>query len=142
MKSLVALIILFTLSFADGPDSIKAKIIGKVATSLLEVSVVFIYTDDPAYEKLFEEEENLIETKSCSDADMILSNRLEKYRTSCPPNSQRLYFATSYSDYIKNRDAAVGAFFWQKGRPNLILNAKKLKELKIKLPSEFDNYIE
>jgi len=142
LKSAALLLILFTLSFAGSPDSIKAKIIGKVATSLLDVSVVFIYTDDPAYEKIFEEEENLIETSSCSDADMVLSSRLEEYRSICPPTSQRLYFATSYEDYLKNRDAAVGAFFWQKGRPNLILNEKRLKELKIRLPSEFDNYIE
>ncbi len=142
MKSAALIFILLTLSFAESPDSVKAKIIGKVATSLLDVGVVFIYTDDPAYENIFEKEENLIETKSCRDADMVLSSRLEEYRSTCPSTAQRLYFATSYSDYMKNRDAAVGAFFWQKGRPNLILSEKKLKELKIRLPSEFDNYIE
>jgi len=133
---------LLSLLLSATPEHIKAKIVEKIAISLLGVDVVFIYTDDPEFKDIFEDKENIIETDSCSDADLILSKRLEEYRSVCPPDRLRLYFATDYLDYVKNVDVAVGAFFWQKGRPNLILNAKKLEELDIELPSEFDNYIE
>ncbi|BBG65961.1 hypothetical protein NNO_1258 [Hydrogenimonas sp.] len=141
-RLLILLITVSAILFADTPERIKAKIIGKVTTSLLGVGVVFIYTDDPSYKKIFVNEENIVETGFCNDADLILSSRLERYRSKCPPTPLRLYFATDYSDYMKNRDVAVGAFFWQKGRPNLILNEKVLKRLRIELPAEFDSYIE
>lgn len=47
-------------------------------------------------------------------------------------------------DYGTLRDYpnAVGAYFWQKGRPNIIMIRARLDRERIRLPAEFDRYIE
>jgi len=47
-------------------------------------------------------------------------------------------------DYGALRDYpnAVGAYFWQKGRPNIIMIRARLDRERIRLPAEFDRYIE
>ncbi len=43
---------------------------------------------------------------------------------------------------LRHVSRAVGAYFWQKGRPNIIMIRSRLSRAGIRLPAEFDRYIE
>jgi len=45
-------------------------------------------------------------------------------------------------EQLKRYANAVGAYFWQKGRPNIVMIRSRLDKAKISLPSDFDRYID
>lgn len=73
---------------------------------------------------------------NCEEADLILTHK--NYFTKC---KNKMIFTTNYLMF-KNLPHAVGAFFYQKGRPNIIFRKNELKKFHITLPKEFDKYIE
>jgi hypothetical protein len=60
-----------------------------------------------------------------------------------PPQqcSNKPIFTNNYR-LFKNFPQIIGAFFWQKGRPNIIFDAERLKEQNIVLDPSYDKYIE
>ena len=44
--------------------------------------------------------------------------------------------------FLKEYPTAVGAYFWQKGRPNIVLITPRIDKIGIKLPKEFERYAE
>ncbi|QOP45919.1 hypothetical protein [Sulfurimonas paralvinellae] len=73
----------------------------------------------------------------CSEADVVLLSTLKNLPVTC---KDKVLFGTRYSQ-LKNPDV-VGAFFWQKGRPNILFYDYRLKKHHIKLDKSFDKYIE
>ena len=55
---------------------------------------------------------------------------------------EKALITLSYRDFIRHRDLAAGAFFWQKGRPNIILNGKYLQSHHISIPESYKAYVE
>ncbi len=43
---------------------------------------------------------------------------------------------------LKDYPDAVGAYFWQKGRPNIVMITPRIDKIGIKLPAEFKRYAE
>ena len=76
-------------------------------------------------------------TTNCSDADVVVLSTLKNIPSTC---KDKILFGTRYS-HLKNNNV-VGAFFWQKGRPNILFYKKRLDKYNIRLGSGFDKYIE
>jgi hypothetical protein len=75
-------------------------------------------------EKIFKNETNL--SVSCDDADIIIiGESVEKIPNNC---GDAPIFSRNYKLY-KSDSRVVGAFYWKKGRPNIVLNKKRVKEL-------------
>jgi hypothetical protein len=45
-------------------------------------------------------------------------------------------------ELLKSYSQAIGAYFWQKGRPNIVMIRQRLRRVGIRLPSDFERYIE
>ncbi len=73
----------------------------------------------------------------CDKADLIILSTTNNIPKEC---SKKILFGTRYL-HLKN-PSVVGAFFWQKGRPNILFYKKRLEKNHIKLDSSFDKYIE
>jgi len=80
---------------------------------------------------------NLKITTRCSDADVVVLSTVKYIPSTC---KDKILFGTRYS-HLKNTNV-VGAFFWQKGRPNILFYKKRLDKYNIRLGSGFDKYIE
>ncbi len=80
---------------------------------------------------------NLKIVTECKDADIIILSTTTGIPKEC---SKKILFGSRYS-HLKNPNV-IGAFFWQKGRPNILFYQKRLKEHSIKLDSSFNRYIE
>jgi len=95
---------------------------------------IYIYTHIEAIEE-YSEKFNLV--NSCEDSDIVILSSVKKIPSRC---SSKLLFGTRYK-HLKNKKV-IGAFFWQKGRPNILFYRDRLEKNNIKLDSSFDKYIE
>ncbi len=138
MKKIILLLTLSIYSLFAGNIPVKVRIIEKISLALVKKLPINILVQENENISLLKNSKILNQVHSCEKADMILIKKENKY-TSCkiPP----LIFATSYLGF-KNSPSAIGAFFYQKGRPNIILKKDKLDKYNIKLSEEFDKYIE
>ena len=73
----------------------------------------------------------------CNKADLIILSTTRNIPKGC---LEKILFGTRYS-HLKNSNV-VGAFFWQKGRPNILFYKKRLEKNNLKLDSSFNRYIE
>ncbi len=127
-------------SFADTTASIKAQIIKDITQVLSKKDRVKICNKDPNFQDIFDENENFTQT-TCKNADFIITADSKNYKNLIKKD-KIFIISTSYRDYENNKQTDIAAFFWQKGRPNLILNAKLLKKIGIKVPKTYKNYVE
>ena len=90
------------------------------------------------------DQKNIIgQSTKMSPTENIKNARLILITKKIPENipSNAILITTEYSLLIKE-PRVVGAFFWQKGRPNILFVRKRMQEVNITLGREFDKYIE
>ena len=75
--------------------------------------------------------------KDCALADIVLLSSTQDIPKDC---NHKILFGTRYK-HLQNPDV-IGAFFWQKGRPNILFYKNRLNKHGIVLDSSFDKYIE
>jgi len=134
MKILLILFLVSTIYAGDLKlaSNIFEKII--LAISHDTKTKIYIYTHIEAIEE-YSEKFNLV--NSCEDSDIVILSSVKNIPSRC---SSKLLFGTRYK-HLKNKKV-IGAFFWQKGRPNVLFYRDRLEKNNIKLDSSFDKYIE
>ncbi len=80
---------------------------------------------------------NLNIVTQCAKADLVILSTIKDIPKEC---LEKILFGTRYS-HLKN-SSVIGAFFWQKGRPNILFYKKRLEKNSIELNPKFDKYIE
>ncbi len=75
--------------------------------------------------------------QNCMQADMVILTSTKNIPDEC---SGKILFGTKYS-HLKYK-GVIGAFFWQKGRPNILFYKEKLLENKVYLDSKLEKYID
>ena len=135
----ILLLIVFTISSLLSSDTgrLKAQILSTIAHALVDKNSINVCLEDKDLESSKKYAKSL-KFVSCSQADIAFTSQEKETKMKCKTG---LVFATSYYLY-RHSPMVVGAFFWQKGRPNIIFRKKQLKKLGIKLPREFDKYVE
>jgi len=116
---------------------IVSKIMDKISTALIHKNEILVFIKDKKNVEITKHSNHLKEVSSCNEADIIFTDGKEKIKC----NKKVLVFATNYLAFRKS-PKAIGAFFYQKGRPNIIFRKENLKKHNITLPKEFEKYIE
>ncbi len=143
LKKIVVFVVLFvivgTSSIAAGLDKIKIDILSSVAHGLFGKKDIRVYLADSSFLKEVPDKNynGLIFTDNCSDSQLIIADSITKLSKRC---LKKTIFATNYPLY-KSR-YAIGALFWQKGRPVLILKKKALMKKHIKVGSNLEKYLQ
>lgn len=75
--------------------------------------------------------------KDCSDSNIVLIKHIEELGDKC---KDKILFGTRYQT-LRNKNV-VGAFFWQKGRPNILFYKTRLDKHKIILNKDLKKYID
>jgi len=134
MKFLILITLLSSLYAKDA--DIASKIISTIAVGVThkENPKIYIYDNYTPYE-LSKHKLNL--TEHCQDADIVLISTLKGLPNNC---FQKILFGTEYSN-LQNKNV-IGAFFWQKGRPNILFSRENLKKKHIKLSTNLQKYVE
>ncbi len=74
---------------------------------------------------------------NCKEADVVILPSTKRLQREC---RKKILLGTN-TNTLKSR-RVIGAFFWQKGRPNIIFYKKRLQKKHIKLDKSFNKYIE
>ncbi len=100
-------------------------------------SIVKVWSDEVSKNPLFASIEGVRVVQNKKDADILML-----FHTYDIQKSDQAVFANGYLVLQRNKGNAVGGFYWQKGRPNLVFVKNKLQERGITLPKKLQSYIE
>jgi len=139
-KIIFFLSIPFILFASSHEISLEQKIVTKMAHAIVKKTTkslkVWVYGG-----KLpsgFHEGNNFEVVSSCRDADILLIDKEGFEEESCKKTP---LLVLDYELLSKYR-SALGAFFWQKGRPNIVFIAPRLQRHGIKTSNKFAQYVE
>lgn len=137
MKRLVLFIVIAIVVSAHESDiKIHAKMMDKLAVDLVNKERVKIY--DPTYGRSYDSYLSQSATvQECSDADIAVVSLINQTQ-GC---KNQIILVTRYN-LLNELSEAIGAFYWQKGRPNLVFIRSRLAEKKVRLSNEYTKHID
>jgi len=132
----ILVLALFSSLFSSDLKTEK-KIYGVILHTLLPHKTdIKVWCADKTKEDLFKDMQGVECITSAIKADFILLSKELKIK------SDAIKFVTSYKLLQVEKTSAVGGFFWQKGRPNVLFLRKNLQAHKITLPPSMQEFIE
>jgi len=135
---LIALISLFFIINILNADDMKieSSIYDKLIHAVIHTSKphVYIYGNINSLEN---HHENIVLEHNCTKADIVVVTTFNNFPLEC---SDKILLGTKYSHTKDSR--VLGAFFWQKGRPNIIFYQKRLEDYHVTLDNNLNEFIE
>ena len=104
--------------------------------------VIKIYTQDQEYAKAFYASKFMKVVNDPANADVILISSkkdMEKF-SRLKLSTKVIFFTTSYK-LLKQYPKILGAFYWRKGRSQLLFVKERLEKINIRLPKEYQKFI-
>jgi len=134
LKKLLLSLLLVSFLFCDDIE-IEKNIYETIFLALVEVEKPSVYSES-TIESLGLRPALFIQVDSCSKADIVVMTK-----STLPKECQeKVVVGTRYRHLRK--PFVFGAFFWQKGRPNILFKRTKLEENNITLTSKLIDYME
>ncbi len=134
----VLLLFYWAFAFANSKEQIhkiESEIISKICSAVTGKNAdIKVYLTEnmkyiTKYSKIF------VMVDRCKDADVVIAGKeLQNCRG-------KLMVVTKYY-LLKKYNNAVAAFYWYKGRPNIIFVKERLENFKILLPDRFIKYVD
>ncbi len=115
---------------------LASSIFNKIAVALTQKTNPSVYVHSKI-DSLENYPASLVLLNDCSKADIVILSNTKNIPKQC---EGKILFGTRYSHLKDTR--VVGAFFWQKGRPNILFYRDRLEKNNIKLNPSFNKYIE
>jgi hypothetical protein len=115
-----------------------AKILQTVFLGVKSKQNLYICTQDKQYIDVIQNANRLILTDDLNRCDIIIFNKPSDLNNIDTKN--KLLFATSYRGF-KNEKKTFGAFYWFKGRPQIIFLKNRLQNQNLKLADYLQKYI-
>jgi len=136
LKNILLILLLVSNVLFASDTQLESAIFNKIlkAVTAKEHPKVYIYTQNEALEKY---PAAFVLVKHCKDADVVVLSTLKNMPEAC---KGKILFGTRYA-HLRNPQV-IGAFFWQKGRPNILFYRDRLAKNHIKLDASFEKYIE
>lgn len=135
--SLLIVFITSSLYAETSKSSIETQIIEKIALSLFPKQKIVAWGETADQKNIINLSSKMEGVSNPSYANFIIVSK------NIPQNLSRnsVIITTEYSLLSKD-ERVVGAFFWQKGRPNILFLRLRMQNLNVSLGREFDKYIE
>jgi len=133
--------ILLTTSFlfaSSSGDNIKLKILQNICMGIKSSKNMKVWSDEEVVKDSFLSFNKFEVVSDFKEADLIIIKNnfasLDKYKN-------KHIFVLDYN-LLSKIPNSFGAFFWKKGRPNIVFIKSRLDEQKLQLASELEPYIE
>lgn len=137
LKKLLLFLIL-TASLVSSSLEIEKGIYQTILRALFpSKNIIRVWSDEASKKSLFSSIDGVRLVKNRKDADILML-----FHTYDIKQSDKAVFANGYLVLQRSKGNAVGGFYWQKGRPNLVFVKNKLQEFGIVLPKNLRGYIE
>ena len=115
--------------------------------ALVSTKPTLVYAEDQEYRDAFIEADRIALTKHIKGSDIVLLTSKAMLRRALSQidlflqeDKKPLLFATDYH-ILKASKEVIGAFYWKKGRSQLLFVKKRLKAHGIVLSKEYQQYI-
>lgn len=144
-KILILLIFLCGHLYALERES-TLKMYHSIFTALSQNKSINVYTNDKEYRDVFRHSKKIVLSDRLEEADIVLiteESRLKNilYRVQVNRDSKKpIIFVTNYQ-FLKMSEDIVGAFYWRKGRSQLLFIKNRLKQHDIILPKEYQSFM-
>lgn len=145
-KIFLCLILFYGHLYALDRES-TLKMYHKLLFSLSPKAIVSVYVDDDEYRKVFSFSKRIQLINEPENADIVLiTNESTLYSILENPILQNsiykkpILFATDYR-FLKRSDDIIGAFYWRKGRSQLLFIKDRLDRHHILLPREYKDFL-
>ncbi|NVJ53262.1 MAG: hypothetical protein HWD90_06180 [Campylobacteraceae bacterium] len=118
---------------------LEAKIVLKIARDILTTTPVHLYIPNmkPLDYEVYSSSVKLVRT--CEKANFVFVKYGKSFQ--CKKNKNIFVLTNNYRQLLTNH-SFIGAFFWSKSRPNIVLVKNRLSKNAIVLPKEYERYIE
>jgi len=133
------LLLLFGQTFALERES-TLKFYHHVLDALFNKDIVSIYVDDDIYKNVFSYSDKIKTVVKMEKADMVLITNDAVLQKALLLRKKPLLFATQY-DYLSKSQDIVGAFYWKKGRAQLLFVKDRLLDKGMTLSDEYQKYL-
>ncbi len=145
-KILIVFILLYGHLYALERES-TLKMYHGIFTVLSSKTPINVYTNDKEYRDVFIHSNKIVLSNSVEGSDIALvteertlkdilyvKNRNRNF------DKKPIIFVTNYH-FLKISEEIVGAFYWRKGRSQLLFIKNRLKQHNITLPKEYQNFM-
>jgi len=140
------LILLYAPLYALERES-TLKMYHGIFEALSSQTPINVYTNDKEYRDVFLHSKKIVlsNTLEASDIALVTDERTLKnilYTKNSNRNFDKkpIIFVTNYH-FLKISKEIVGAFYWRKGRSQLLFIKNRLKQHNITLPKEYQNFM-
>ena len=145
-KLLIVLILLNGALYALERES-TLKMYHGIFTALSSKTPIKVYTNDKEYRDVFLHSKKIVLSNTLQESDIALvtdertlKGILYKKSRNEEFDKKTIIFVTNYH-FLKISDEIVGAFYWRKGRSQLLFIKNRLKHYEITLPKEYQNFM-
>lgn len=140
MKAIViTLILAFSLFASDNKDVIRAQIIEKIISNISIQDVITVWSDNKELIATFRKSSNIITTDDCDKANIVVVEDAKNMEDKNCKNKP--IFVLNYN-LLKELPESFGAFFWKKGRPNIVIIKPRTLSHGIRVEKELEAYVE
>jgi len=137
MIKIITVLLILSLTLNASEKEYAAKII-KNLVEVIDSSNTSVWTDDDSDMTGLLERKQLHVVKTCKNAKVLILSSDKSIPKHC---IDKPILVLDYA-LLEKHSNAVSAFFWQKGRPNIVFIKKRLQRFSISLPSTYDKYLE
>lgn len=123
------------------------KMYHSIFTALSPKALIAVYTKDQEYRDVFSHSKRIFLSDKLEEADIALvteestlNNVLYSVKVNKNDSKKPIIFVTNYH-FLKMSDDIVGAFYWRKGRSQLLFIKKRLRQHDITLPKEYQSFM-
>lgn len=130
----------FLVNKYDKEIELEAKIVSKIALTSLnkEQPLLYIPQISQSEKEIYSQFFKL--SSSCDDANFVFVKKSKDIFKECQ-KYDKLFFTNNYQKLLLD-SRYFGAFFWNKSRPNIVFIKERLEYQSIKLPNEYEQFIE
>jgi hypothetical protein len=146
LKKIIILLILFYSGLHALERESTLKMYHGIFSALSSKAMISVYTDDQEYKKVFATSKRIVLSKKPEESDITLITNRSSLRRMLKRNrvnyntEKPILFVTDYH-FLKDSEDIVGAFYWRKGRSQLLFIKKRLEQQDIRLPEAYQNFM-
>lgn len=140
MKTVSILFFLTIALFAsDNKDIMRAQILEKIISNISINETVTVWSDNKELLAELKKSTHIITSNDCAKATVIILENKEKIHDDACKNKP--VFVLEYN-LLKELPKSFGAFFWKKGRPNIVIIEPRIASQNISVSKELMVYVE
>ena len=139
MKSLLFLLLFVSSLFCDSlSDKLRVDIVKNIVLGIKNSEPMTVCSDDVKIMKAFHSSEKFKVVDDCNDAKLIVLSK----KPNLPKDVRNKHIFVLDYDLLNEIPESFGAFFWKKGRPNVVFIKPRIQKHSLKLSANLKPYVE